>query len=126
MRLMRTAKKKKLQCDSNWGSRNDRSSQDVAIVKEVHYDTIHLILKEYATMENDSKSCYHRTMPNLGMLISRSFGLSKKVCKTVGRTFEKTKHHVATRNRVSKSIFGYSSGSPIFGSRQGATKSVVN
>jgi ribonuclease HI len=125
-RLQRTAEKKKLLCDSNWGSRKGRSAQDVAIVKELHYDITHLSLNEFATMENDAKSCYDRMIPSLIMLISRSFGLNKNVCRTVGKTFEKTRHKVATKNGISKDSFGYTKEEPIFGSWQGATKSVVS
>ena len=96
------------------------------MVKELHYSIAHLSLNEFATMENDAKSCYDRMVPSLIMLISRSFGLSKNVCRTVGKTFQKTKHKVATRNGISMNSFGYTKEKPIFGSWQGATKSVVN
>ena len=125
-RLMSNAERGKALCDANWGSRKGRSAQDVSIVKELHYDITHLSLKDYATMENDAKSCYDRMIPSLIMLISRSFGVKASVCKAVGRTFEKTKHHVATKNGVSMSTFGYTRDEPIFGSWQGATKSVVS
>lgn len=77
-------------------------------------------------MENDAKSCYDRMISSLIMLTSRSVGLSRNVCRTVGSTFAKTKHHITTWNVISKNTFGYTSEKPIFGSWQEATKSVVN
>lgn len=65
-------------------------------------------------------------VPSLIKLISRSFGPSKHVCKTVGKPFERTRHHVATKNGISKQSFAYTKEKPIFESCQGATKSVVN
>ena len=44
----------------------------------------------------------------------------------MGKTFQKTRHHLTTKNGISKESFGYSNANPIFGSWQGATKSVVN
>jgi hypothetical protein len=123
---MKKAEKEKILNDSNWGSRKGRSAQDAAIIKTIHYDITHLTLGEYAAMENDAKSCYDRMVPSLTMLISRSFGIRKEVCKTVGRTFERTRHHIATANGISRRSFGYSPDKPIFGSWQGATKSVIN
>lgn len=75
------------------------------MVRELHYDITHLSLKEYVTMENDAKSCYDDMVPSLIVLISRSFGQSENVCRTVGITFEKTKHYVAARNGISKNTF---------------------
>ena len=125
-RLMQRAEREKTLCDANWGSRKGRSAQDVAMVKELHYDITHLCLKDYAAMENDAISCYGRMVPNLIMLISRSFGVKKSVCSSVGLTFERTKHHLATKNGISKQAFGYTKEAPIFGSWQGASKSVVS
>lgn len=96
------------------------------MVKDLHYDITHLSLKEHATMENDAKSCNDCMVPNPIMLISRSFGLNKNVCKAVRKTFEKINYHVSTRNGVSKNSFEYTKDRPIFGSWQGATNSVAN
>ena len=74
----------------------------MAMVKELHYDISHLCLKDYASMENDAKSCYDRMVPNLIMLISRSFGVRESVCSSVGLTFERTKHHLATKDGIYK------------------------
>lgn len=125
-RLMRKAEKEKLLTDSIWGSRKGRNTQDAATAKELHYDITHLSFSEYATMENDAKSCYDRMVPGLIMLISRSSDLSKTPAKSVGSAFEKTKHHIATKNGRPRRSFGFTKGKPIFGSWQGATKSVVN
>lgn len=53
-------------------------------------------------MENDAKSCYNLMVPGLIMLVSRSFGLSKTVAKTVGNTFQRTIHFIATKNGISR------------------------
>ena len=123
---MPKAEKSKLLTDSNWGSRRSRSAQDTCTVKELHYDISHLRLQDYASMENDAKSCYDRMVPSLIMLMSRSFGISKGACQAVGKTFQRTRHHLATRNGISEQSFGYTKEDPIFGSWQGATKSVIN
>lgn len=64
-RLQKTAERKKLLWDSNWGSRKGRAAQGVALVKELHYDITHLSLNEYSTMGNDAKSWYDRMIPSL-------------------------------------------------------------
>lgn len=86
------------------------------MVKELHYDITNLGLEDYTTMENDAKSCYNRMFPILIMLINRSFRLRRSVCRTVGSAFAKTKHHVTTKNGISRNTFGYTSEKPIFGS----------
>ena len=65
-------------------------------------------------------------VPSIILLLSRSFGIRKSVSQTVGKTFKNTKHHIATQGGTSKLTFGYSNNKPIFGSWQGATKSVIN
>lgn len=62
---MRRAKKEKLLTDSNWGSRKGRTAKEASIVKELHYDITHIILREYSSMENDAKSCFDRMVPGL-------------------------------------------------------------
>jgi hypothetical protein len=47
-----------------------RSAQDAATVKVLHYNLAHLTLKEYATMENDAKSCDDRMVPSPILLLS--------------------------------------------------------
>ena len=123
---MPRAEKAKVLADSYWGSRRSRSAQDTSTVKELNYDIAHLRLHEYASKKNDAKACYDRMVPNLIMVISRSFGISRGACRSVGKTFQKTRHHLTTKNGISKESFGYSNANPIFGSWQGATKSVVN
>ena len=77
-------------------------------------------------MENDAKSCYDRMVPSLILLMSCSFGISKGACQAVGKTFQRMRDHLATRNGISEQSFGYTKEDPIFGSWQGATKSVIN
>lgn len=64
-------------------------------------------------------------VPSLIMLISRSFGTSRGASQSVGKTFQRTRYHLATRNGIPKESFGYTPETPIFGSWQGATKYVV-
>ena len=118
--------KKRLISDGQWGNRSGRSPCDVALTKELHHELLNMTLKEYASMENDAKACYNRMVPNLILLVSRSLGMSKEVCQTVGKTFKRTAHHVMTKAGESKLTFGYERERPIFGSWQGATKSVIS
>lgn len=98
----------------------------MAMVKELQYDITHLSLKDYVTMENDAKSWYDRVVPSLIFLISRSFGVRRSICCSVGSTFERTRHHVATKIGISKHTFGHTKEEPIYGSWQGATTLVVS
>lgn len=63
---------------------------------------------------------------NLITLISRNFGISKSACQTVGKSFQRTRYHLAAKNGISKKSFGYKPETPIFGSWQGAMKSIVS
>lgn len=86
---MKKAEKENPLSDSNWGSRKGCSAQDAATVKALHYDLVHLTLKEYATMENDAKSCYDRMVPNLILLLSRSFGIKKVYVSQLAHCWKK-------------------------------------
>ena len=105
-KMMWEVEKKRLISDGQWGNRSGRSPCDVALTKELHYELLNTTLKEYASMENDAKACYNRMVPNLILLVSRSLGMSKEVCQTVGKTFKRTAHHVMTKAGESTQTFG--------------------
>ena len=73
--------------DGQWGNRPGRSPCDVALTKELHYEIVNSSKMQYATMENDAKACYDRMVPSIILLVSRSIGMSKTVCQSVGKVF---------------------------------------
>lgn len=70
--------KRKLISGGQRGNRSGRRPCDVALTKSLHYEIVKTNLKEYASMENDSKACYGRIGPNLILLVSRSLGNERR------------------------------------------------
>lgn len=124
--MMWEVEKRKLLSDGQWGNRSGRSPCDVTLTNELHYEIVNTNLKEYASVENDAKACYDILVLHLILLVSSSLGMSEEVCQTVGKTFERTAHHVMTKAGESKLTVKYGREKPIFGSWQGATRLVIS
>lgn len=52
--------------------------------------------------------------------------MNEEVSRTAGKTFNRTAYHVMTKAGGPKLAFGYGREKTIFGSWQGATKSVIS
>ena len=71
----------------------------------------------------DAMSCYDRIIPNLAMLVSRKYGVSKMTTLTNAKTLENAEYRIRTEMGVSTTGYTHSSENPIFGTGQGSGNS---
>ena len=83
--LQTLAERHHLLGEEQWGSRKGRSAPEVALLKVLTYEMMHLTKTDGATFDNDAKACFDRIVRNIMMLVSRKLGMTKKACKTFVR-----------------------------------------
>lgn len=105
------------------GSRPARTSIEVVLSKVMKYSYSTLSRTPMATMDNDAKSCYDRTVASLALLISHHFGVPDHICKTVGITLKSMAFRIRTAMGVSQQSYCHSDSTPIYGVGQGGTAS---
>ena len=76
--LQQLAERHHLLGEEQWGSRKGRSAPEVALLKVLTYEVMHLTKTDGATFDNDAKACFDRIVRNVMMLVSRKLGMTKK------------------------------------------------
>ena len=103
--LQELAERHKLLGEEQWGSRKGRSAPEVALLKVVTYEMMHLTKTDGATFDNDAKACFDRIVRNIMMLVSRKLGMTKKACKTFVRFLLGMRFYQRTEAGISEEFF---------------------
>jgi exonuclease III len=109
--------------EGQYGSRPGRKSSNQVIKKIMLYQYAALTRTSIATMDNDAKSCFDRIVCTLAMLISLFYGLTKQIVSIHAQTLLYMKYITKTALGPSKSSYGHSPETPIFGTGQGSCAS---
>ena len=91
--------------EEQWGSRKGRSAPEVALLKVLTYEVMHLTKTDGATFDNDAKSCFDRIVRNIMMLVSRKLGMTKEACKTFVRFLLGMRFYQHTEAGISEEFF---------------------
>ena len=114
------AEKHNLLGQAQGGNRQDKSSNDVAQRKVLQYLYTRLTRSNFATFDNDAKSCYDRIIASLALMICMSFGVAQDACELHGLAIALMRHHVKTSLGVSDEFFRSETWRTLFGSGQGS------
>ncbi len=106
-----------------YGSRPYRNAVDPVLIEELQFEISRASRKTFVQTNYDAMSCYDRIIPNLAMLVSRKFGISKATAVTNATTLEKAQYHVRTEMGVAETGYGHTNTWPIYGSGQGSGNS---
>ena len=94
-----------------WGTRQDRSANDAALMKELTFGLARVTNTALATFDNDAKSCYDRVIMTLALIICRQLGLPSSAAAWIGETTKRMKNFVKTGHGISDAWFGNNDGS---------------
>ncbi|KAI2496776.1 hypothetical protein MHU86_17710 [Fragilaria crotonensis] len=109
--------------EGQYGSRPHRNAVDPVLIEELQFEKSRATRKMLVQTNYDAMSCYDRIIPNLAMLVSRKYGVSKMTTLTNAKTLENTEYRIRTEMGVSTTGYTRSSENPIFGTGQGSGNS---
>jgi hypothetical protein len=101
------------------GCRSDRKSTDTLLDKLLRYSVGRLTLTDYATFDNDAKSCFDRIVMLPASLIAQRLGMDPKVCKLFIKTLRTVRYYVKTQMGISDGFYSTTETSTIHGPGQG-------
>ena len=120
---MQQAEAKQVLNEGQYGSRNGRRATDPVFIEELQLEISRASRKPLVLINYDATACYDRIIPNLGMIVSRKFGVPATVTKTNAATLEGAQYRIRTELGLSKDSYSHSPDHPIYGTGQGSTNS---
>jgi hypothetical protein len=109
--------------NGQFGSRPDRNAIDPVFIEEMQLELSRLTRKTIAQTNHDATACYDRIAPNLAVLASRVFGVSKEATACNARTLEQASYHVRTELGMAEHRYQHTADAPIYGTGQGSGNS---
>ena len=109
--------------EGQYGSRNGRRATDPVFIEELQLEISRASRKPLVLINYEATACYDRIIPNLGMIVSRKFGVPATVTKTNAATLEGAQYRIRTELGLSQDSYSHSPDHPICGTGQGSTNS---
>jgi hypothetical protein len=82
--------------EGQYGSRTGKRATDPVFIEEMQYEISRATRKPLLLTHYDATACYNRIIPNLGMIVSRKFGVPAEVTQTNATTLEQATNLVRT------------------------------
>ena len=120
---MQRAEETQVLNEGQYGSRNGRRATDPVFIEELQLEISRASRKPLVLINYDATACYDRIIPNLGMIVSRKFGVPASVTRTNAKTLEGAHYHIRTELGLSQDCYTHSPEHPIYGTGQGSTNS---
>jgi hypothetical protein len=109
--------------EGQYGSRPGKKCSDQIIKKIMVYEYSFLSRSQFATMDNDAKSCFDRIVCLFAMLLSLFYGLSRNIVQIQATTLKQMKYVTKTTLGPSTKSYEHSPSTPIHGTGQGSCAS---
>jgi hypothetical protein len=106
--------------DNLFGSQPGKEALDSCFLRELEYEITRLTRKPIIHFDNDATSCYDRIPVFIANVISRKYGMDRRVCMVQGRTLAEAKYYLKTKLGISETYVQHSRAHPMFGNGQGA------
>ena len=106
-----------------YGSRTGRRATDPVLIEEMQYEISRATRKPLLLTHYDATACYDRIIPNLGMIVSRKFGVPAEVTRMNATTLEQATYLVRTELGLSPTGYNHCEDEPIYGTGQGSSNS---
>jgi hypothetical protein len=105
---------------SLFGSQPGKEALDACFLRELEYEIPRLTRKPIVHFDNDAASCYDRIPVFIANVLSRKYGMNRKVCVVQGKTLAEAKYHIKTKLGISESFLQHCRAHPFMGNGQGA------
>ena len=107
--------------EMQYGSRDGQMSISAVLNKIISLDIARMMKLTMATEENDAIGCYDRVMQQKVSLYLQRMGIAIAVISSVCRSFDEARHYIRTAHGLSKTYYGGTKETHIFGAGQGTT-----
>jgi hypothetical protein len=109
--------------DGQCGSRPSRTAIEPVLIEELQYEISRATRKPVIFTNYDATACYDRIVPNVGMLVSKKFGVPPSVTKFNAETLRLAEYHVRTELGLSSTGYRHSLTDTIYETGQGSANS---
>ena len=109
--------------EHQFGSQPGKEALDAVFIRELEYELTRLTRSNLLHFDNDATSCYDRIPCFLANVVSRKYGMHRKVCVVQGKTLAEARYHLKTQLGVSDEFVQHSRAFPWFGTGQGSGNS---
>jgi hypothetical protein len=109
--------------EGQYGSRSFRNATDPVLIEELQLEISRATRKPVTFTNYDATACYDRIIPNLGMTVSRKYGVHTLVTKMNATTLKQAEYRVRTDLGLAPSGYRHTSAQPIYGTGQGSANS---
>ena len=109
--------------ENQFGSTQGKESTDAIFLRTLEYEMARITRKSLIHFDNDATSCYDRIPCFLANVVSRKYGMHKKVCILQGRTLAEARYHLKTQLGITDEYVQHSVLLPWFGTGQGSGNS---
>ena len=106
--------------ENQFGSVSGKEALDAVFLRELEYEMTRMTRKPLVHFDNDATACYDRINVGIANVISRKYGMHRKVCIVYGRTLAEARYHLKTKLGISDEYVKHSRLHPWFGGGQGA------
>ena len=104
-KLIHRAQDKHLISPLQWGSRPNRSSQDVILMKHITCNCIRICKKIRIIFNNDGKAAFIHMVPSVGGIALRQLGARKNAVQTSLLTLEKNSYCIRKTMGISEESY---------------------
>ena len=91
--------------DGQYGSRTGRRATDPVLIEEMQYEISRATRKPLLLTHYDATACYDRIIPNLGMIVSRKFGVPEAVTQMNAITLEQATYSAHRTRRLTHRVY---------------------
>ena len=110
--------------DGQYGSRPKRSATDPVFIEELQLEISRATRKPVVLTNYDATACYDRIIPNLGMLVSRKYGIPETaVAQMNAATLSSAEYRIRTELGLAPTGYTHTESAPIYGTGQGSAHS---
>jgi hypothetical protein len=122
-RLVYSSESNELINEGQYGSRPGKSCGEQVLKKILVYEYASVTRSQFATMDNDAKSCFDRIICLFATLISMFYGLAYNIVKIQAETLKNMNYVTKTALGPSSKTYSHSPSTPIHGTGQGSCSS---
>ena len=109
--------------DGQYGLRSFRTAIDPVFIEELQLEVSRATRNPVTFTNYDATACYDRIIPNLGMTVSRQFGVPAPVTQMNALTLQRAEYRVRTDMGLSPTGYRHTEEHPIYETGQGSANS---
>ena len=91
---------------ANYGNRNGYDIQSTIFEKTLLHELTAYTKQSIVHFIDDRQACYDRQLPEIGLLVERSFGIHKTEAEVLFKTLKNFRHFLSSAYGISTEMYG--------------------